>query len=160
GAISKTVNMPEDATVEDIMETYTAGWRLGLKAVAIYRDGSKKVQPLSASSGKGEQKSATPVAAAQSVVSNATASGAEASAAGVSGSARAPAAGAAIGARPFRRKLPEERDSITHKFSIAGHEGYITVGKYPDGTPGEIFIVMAKEGSTVSGLMDSFATAI
>ncbi len=134
GAISKTVNLPEDATVEEIIEVYTQAWKLGLKAVAIYRDGSKKVQPLSAAKmDKQEKKDAG---------------------AGLA----APAAGAEP--RVYRRKLPAERKSITHKFSIAGHEGYITVGMYDDGNPGEVFITMAKEGSTVSGLMDSFATAV
>jgi ribonucleoside-diphosphate reductase alpha chain len=132
GAISKTVNLPEAATVEDIAESYLQSWKMGLKAVAIYRDGSKKAQPLSASSkDKKDVKEAAAVVAAVS-----------------------PAPGAA------RHKLPDERKSITHKFSIAGHEGYITVGMYEDGTAGEVFITMAKEGSTVSGLMDSFATAI
>ncbi len=123
GAISKTCNLPHDATVEDVERAYTDAWRLGLKAVAIYRDGCKQTQPLSA----GEKKSA--------------------------------AAGAEV--RPPRRRLPDERQALTHKFSVAGHEGYITVGLYPDtGQPGEIFVVMAKQGSVVSGLMDSFATAI
>jgi ribonucleoside-diphosphate reductase alpha chain len=126
GAISKTINMPENSTVEDIMEAYIESWRLGLKAVAIYRDGSKRVQPLSVA--KGEKKAAAP--------------------------------GERVVYRPVRRKLPDERQSITHKFSIGGHEGYITVGLYEDGQPGEVFITMAKEGSTISGLMDSFATAI
>jgi ribonucleoside-diphosphate reductase alpha chain len=153
GAISKTVNMPEDTTVEEIMETYTEAWRLGLKAVAIYRDGSKKVQPLSAGSGTGEQaKSVPPAAAAAQAAPVAAGTVAEAPA-GVS-------ATTSEARRPMRRKLPEERRAVTHKFNIGGHEGYITVGMYVDGTPGEIFIVMAKEGSTVSGLMDSFATAI
>jgi ribonucleoside-diphosphate reductase alpha chain len=137
GAISKTVNMPEESTVEDVMNAYTEAWRLGLKAIAIYRDGSKKTQPLNTDmkkeSGAPSQKS-------------------EAEAA----SAAAPAAAG----RPFRRKLPDERRAITHKFSVGGHEGYLTVGLYEDGLPGEIFITMAKEGSTVSGLMDAFATAI
>ncbi len=136
GAISKTINMPEECTVEDVMDAYTESWRLGLKAVAIYRDNSKRVQPLS--SGKGEKKAAAPVAAApapHTVVEK-------------------------IVYRPVRRKLPDERASITHKFSIGGHEGYLTVGMFEDGQPGEIFIAMAKEGSTISGLMDSFATAI
>ena len=133
GAISKTINMPEESTVEDIMSAYTEAWKLGLKAVAIYRDNSKKVQPLSSGSGKGEKRNAVPTAVApvERVVY-----------------------------RPVRRKLPDERQSITHKFSIGGHEGYITVGMYEDGTPGEIFITMAKEGSTISGLMDALATAI
>src|SRR5690242_11831333 len=137
GAISKTINMPEESTVEDIMEAYTESWRLGLKAVAIYRDGSKRVQPLSSGSGKGEKKAAVaaPAAAQPQTVEK-------------------------IVYRPSRHKLPDERNSVTHKFSIGGHEGYITVGLYEDGTPGEVFISMAKEGSTISGLMDSFATSI
>ena len=152
GAISKTVNLPEDATVEDVMETYTAAWKMGLKAVAIYRDNSKRVQPLSASSDKGKQqtdavqsKAAQPAAAAGSAEKKVVASGHQPS---------------LSDQKLARRKLKETRHAITHKFSIAGHEGYITVGKYEDGQAGEIFIVMAKEGSTVSGLMDSFATAI
>jgi len=136
GAISKTINMPEESTVEDVMNAYTESWKLGLKAVAIYRDNSKKVQPLSSGSGKGEKK-ATATAIAP-----------------------APAAVEKVVYRPVRRKLPDERRSITHKFSIGGHEGYITVGMYDDGAPGEIFITMAKEGSTISGLMDAFATAV
>jgi len=128
GAISKTINMPEESTVEDIMNAYIESWRLGLKAVAIYRDGSKRVQPLSAA-GKAERRPG-------------------------------PAVTEKIVYRPVRRKLPDERRSITHKFSIGGHEGYLTVGLYEDGTPGELFITMAKEGSTISGLMDSFATAV
>ena len=131
GAISKTINMPEESTVEDIMNAYIEAWKLGLKAVAIYRDNSKKVQPLS--TGKSEKKEAA---------------------------AAAPAPAEKIVYRPIRRKLPDERRSITHKFSIGGHEGYITVGMYEDGTPGELFITMAKEGSTISGLMDAFATAV
>jgi ribonucleoside-diphosphate reductase alpha chain len=134
GAISKTVNMPTDATVEDIQRAYVEGWRLGLKAIAVYRDGCKRSQPLSTS--KEEPK-------------------AEARAEQAS-----PAPAAAPAGRPARRKLPDERHAITHKFSIAGHEGYITVGMYEDGKPGEIFLVMAKEGSTISGLMDAFATSI
>jgi ribonucleoside-diphosphate reductase alpha chain len=138
GAISKTINMPEESTVEDVMDAYMESWRLGLKAVAIYRDNSKRAQPLSSGTGKGEKK--------------ATAS---------SGTmALAPLVTEKIVYRPIRRKLPDERQSITHKFSIGGHEGYITVGMYEDGTPGEVFISMAKEGSTISGLMDSFATSI
>ncbi|MDX2268650.1 MAG: vitamin B12-dependent ribonucleotide reductase [Bryobacter sp.] len=139
GAISKTVNMPEESTVEDIMDAYQQSWKLGIKAVAIYRDGSKKVQPLSSGTGSGisksDKKAEEVVSAAMKVVEK-------------------------IVYQPQRRKLPEERQAITHKFSIAGHEGYITVGLFDDGTPGEIFITMAKEGSTISGLMDNFATAI
>ena len=128
GAISKTINMPSDATVEDIMHAYMESWRLGLKAVAIYRDGSKRTQPLNTAKDSEEKKVSVVVESKE--------------------------------ARPLRRKLPDERPSITHKFDIAGHEGYIHVGKYDDGQPGEIFIRMSKEGSTISGLMDSFATAI
>jgi ribonucleoside-diphosphate reductase alpha chain len=124
GAISKTVNMPTDATPDEIANAYLESWRLGLKAVAVYRDGCKRSQPLSTSKEEG--------------LSVAT----------------------ALEAKPARRKLPDERHAITHKFSIAGHEGYITVGMYEDGKPGEIFLVMAKEGSTISGLMDAFATSI
>ncbi len=134
GAISKTINMPEESTAEEIMDAYMESWRLGLKAVAIYRDNSKRAQPLSSGTGKGEKK-ATTTAVAAPVTEK-------------------------IVYRPVRRKLHDERQSVTHKFSIGGHEGYITVGLYEDGTPGEVFISMAKEGSTISGLMDSFATSI
>jgi ribonucleoside-diphosphate reductase alpha chain len=120
GAISKTVNLPEDASVDDVMRAYLEGWKLGLKALAVYRDGSKRTQPLNA----GREQPARETEAA----------------------------------RPIRRKLPDERQARTHKFSIAGHEGYLTVGLYDDGQPGEIFLRMAKEGSTVSGLMDTIAT--
>ncbi len=136
GAISKTINMPEESTVEDILNAYIESWHLGLKSVAIYRDNSKRVQPLSSGTGKGEKKATVAVATAPTATIE------------------------KVVYRPIRRKLPDERRSITHKFSIGGHEGYITAGMYDDGTPGEIFIAMAKEGSTISGLMDSFATAI
>jgi ribonucleoside-diphosphate reductase alpha chain len=119
GAISKTVNIPGDATVEDVTETFVQAWQHGLKAIAIYRDGSKRTQPLSTSAG---EKKAKP--------------------------------------EPVRRRLPDTRDSTTHKFSIEGHEGYITVGMYEDGSPGEIFVTIAKEGSAISGMMDAFATSI
>jgi ribonucleoside-diphosphate reductase alpha chain len=138
GAISKTVNLPEAATLEDIETAYIDGWRGGLKAIAIYRDGCKRSQPLSTGSKAKAAAAAVPDPAALAPVE----------------AAPAPAA------RPFRRRLPDERHSITHKFSIAGHEGYITVGMFEDGQPGEIFVTMAKTGSVVSGLMDSFATAI
>jgi len=119
GAISKTVNVPRDATVAQIREIYLEAWRLGVKAIAVYRDGSKRTQPLNTrldtEAPQGE-------------------------------------------AKPVRRRLADERSSITHKFSVGGHEGYITVGMYEDGAPGEIFITMAKQGSTISGLMDSVAT--
>jgi ribonucleoside-diphosphate reductase alpha chain len=139
GAISKTVNMPEDATAEDIEQVYLEGWRLGLKAIAIYRDGSKKSQPLSTGKKKDEG-AAEPELVAQLRAQL--------------GAAQAEAA------KPHRHRLPAERTAVTHKFEISGHEGYITVGLYPDGQPGEIFLKMAKEGSTVSGLMDSFATSV
>lgn len=147
GAISKTVNMPETSTVEEIADAYLLGWKLGLKAVAIYRENSKRSQPLSTSQG-GNTKNAEK--------------------AEVSGD------GMALGEpeivekivekvvyKPVRKRLPDERPSLTHKFSIAGHEGYLHIGLYPDTSmPGEIFITMAKQGSSISGLMDAFATAI
>lgn len=120
GAISKTVNLPVTASVGDVADAYMAAWRMGLKAIAIYRDGSKRVQPLATSA-----------------------------------STVAP-----IGTTPQRTRLPDERRAITHKFSIAGHEGYITVGLYDDGRPGELFITMSKEGSTISGLMGALATSV
>ncbi|WP_396623422.1 vitamin B12-dependent ribonucleotide reductase [Luteitalea sp.] len=126
GAISKTVNVPKDATVDEIQEAYIQSWRLGAKAVSIYRDGSKRTQPLNTS----KDKQAAEAVAASGVP------------------------------QPVRRKLPDERPSITHRFDIAGHEGYITVGLFEDGLPGEIFLVMAKEGSTISGFADAFAQAI
>ncbi len=138
GAISKTINMPENATVDDITEAYIQAWKLGLKAVAVYRDGSKKAQPLS-SMGSATAKSKKGDALAAAAVE-------------VEDEAAAPP-------RAMRHRLPDERLSITHKFSVGGHEGYLTVGLYKDGMPGELFITMAKEGSTVSGLMDSFACA-
>ena len=137
GAISKTINMPEEATVEDIMEAYIESWKLGLKAVAIYRDSSKRSQPLSAA-GATHPSQETPAAKA-----------------GVQAPEQQE-----LFLRAQRRKLPSERRSITHKFSIGGHEGYLTVGMYEDGSPGEIFIKMAKEGSTLSGIMDGFALSV
>jgi ribonucleoside-diphosphate reductase alpha chain len=124
GAISKTINMPKESTADEIATAYIQGWKLGLKAVAIYRDGSKKLQPVST------KKHTSAKAAAETV--------------------------AAV--RPPRRRLPDTRRSITHKFSVAKHEGYLTVGLYEDGQPGELFITMAKEGSTVGGLMDVIGT--
>ncbi len=121
GAISKTVNMPHETTAEEISNAYIEAWRLGLKAIAIYRDGCKRTQPLTTSLDEATGKTKP---------------------------------------RAKRRRLPDERQAITHKFSVAGHEGYITVGLYEDNTPGEIFITMSKEGSTISGLMDAFATSI
>ncbi len=121
GAISKTINMPADTTVDDVGDAYMEAWKLGLKAVAIYRDGSKRSQPLATTALQSQGQAAEPGA-------------------------------------PVRRRLADERNSVTHKFSIAGHKGYITVGLYEDGQPGEVFITMAKQGSTISGLMDSFAS--
>jgi ribonucleoside-diphosphate reductase alpha chain len=154
GAISKTVNLPNECTVEDIESAYMEAWRLGLKAVAVYRDGCKRSQPLSTS--KKSNKDGTlgglepnggvqlePGLSPEEMV--------------LKVAALANPKGAPVA---VRRRLPDERNSKTHKFSIAGHDGYITVGMYEDGTPGEIFIRMAKEGSTISGLMDSFATAV
>jgi ribonucleoside-diphosphate reductase alpha chain len=136
GAISKTVNMPEAATPEDIEDVYLQGWRLGLKAIAIYRDGSKRSQPLSTGKKKPTETADTNTPTA----------------------GEAPVPGLTGEPKPYRRRLPDERRALTHKFQIAGHEGYVTVGLYPDGQPGEIFLKMAKEGSTVSGLMDTLAT--
>jgi ribonucleoside-diphosphate reductase alpha chain len=133
GAISKTVNMPEHSTPADIAQVYIDGWKLGLKAIAVYRDNSKRSQPLNTKK-EGSQGAAVTEAVAAAV--------------------------AAAPPKPYRRRLPDERASITHKFNVGGHEGYLTIGLYEDGTPGEIFLRMAKEGSTISGLMDSFATAV
>src|SRR5213593_4374669 len=126
GAISKTVNMPGNVSAEEIVETYVAAWRMGLKAIAIYRDGSKRTQPLT--TGVQDKEKAKPV---EQVVY-----------------------------KPLRRRLPDQREATIHKFSINGNEGYLMVGLYSDQTPGEIFVVMSKEGSTISGLMDAFATSV
>src|SRR5438067_7775061 len=134
GAISKTINMPEESTVEDIMNAYIESWKVGLKAVAIYRDNSKRSQPLNAG-GKKEEKRAETAVAAEPMQRE-------------------------LFARRQREKMPVERASITHKFGVGGHEGYITVGMYDDGRPGEIFIKMSKEGSTLSGVMDGLALTI
>jgi ribonucleoside-diphosphate reductase alpha chain len=146
GAISKTINMPEESTIEDVMQAYIESWKLGLKAVAIYRDNSKGSQPLSAAGDKKDTAQQSQPAAPK--------------AKSAADAASPVAEQRELFIRAHRRKLPSERSSITHKFSIGGHEGYITVGMYEDGTPGEVFISMAKEGSTISGLMDSFATSI
>jgi ribonucleoside-diphosphate reductase alpha chain len=137
GAISKTVNVPREATVEDIERAYVESWRLGAKAISIYRDGSKRTQPLNTSKAQ--------VADTRNVGSEVREVVKEV---------------VKIVETPKRRKLPDERHAITHKFDVAGHEGYITVGMFEDGTPGEIFLVMAKEGSTISGFADAFAQAI
>jgi ribonucleoside-diphosphate reductase alpha chain len=138
GAISKTINMPEESTVEDVMDAYIESWKLGLKAVAIYRDNSKRSQPLSAAGQKKDEKKseAGPLAGVVEAMQQ------------------------ELFARAQREKMPAERASVTHKFSIGGHEGYITVGVYEDGRPGEIFIKMSKEGSTLSGIMDGLALTV
>jgi len=138
GAISKTINMPEESTVEDISNAYVESWRLGLKAVAIYRDNSKRSQPLSASKDAKKDKKAEAAPATVAVEPMQR----------------------ELFARAQREKMPYERASVTHKFSVSGHEGYITVGMYDDGRPGEVFIKMAKEGSTLSGVMDGLALTI
>jgi ribonucleoside-diphosphate reductase alpha chain len=125
GAISKTVNMPETTTVEEIEKTYVEAWKMGLKAIAIYRDGCKRSQPLS--TGRDDKSTATSMA---------------------------------VEPQARRRKLPDTRASVTHKFSVAGFDGYITVGKFEDGSPGEIFVTLGKAGSTLAGFADAFATAI
>src|SRR5258706_358310 len=137
GAISKTINMPEESTVEDISNAYIESWKLGLKAVAVYRDNSKRSQPLNAG-GKKEEKKAEPVATTANLEPTQR----------------------ELFARAVREKMPVERASVTHKFSVGGHEGYITVGMYEDNRPGEIFIKMAKEGSSLSGVMDGLALTI
>ncbi|MEZ4650764.1 MAG: hypothetical protein R3E97_18680 [Candidatus Eisenbacteria bacterium] len=158
GAISKTVNMPSGATVEDIESAYMEAWTLGLKAVAIYRDGCKRSQPLSTGKGKKTDDAATKEAAPAAAQNGAPA---QAHTLPVTEAILSTVRGEESDVRgPMRRRLPDERQSITHKFSIAGHEGYITVGMFEDGTPGEIFITMAKQGSVISGLIDCFATAI
>jgi len=206
GAISKTVNLPHEASVDDVAEAYAESWRQGIKAVAIYRDGSKGTQPLNVSMdakkepsaldalgarvlanlGAGQMAADADVRALEAKIGEKLEISAKqviAAAAGFQNALEELASAAAVPIlkttpmpsphapkdpaqdpngppRAVRHRLPEERASITHKFSIAGHEGYITVGLYPTGQPGEIFIKMAKEGSTVSGLMDAFATSI
>jgi ribonucleoside-diphosphate reductase alpha chain len=135
GAISKTINMPEESTVEDVMDAYIESWKLGLKAVAIYRDNSKRSQPLSAAGQKKDEKKPEAAAVVEALQQE-------------------------LFARAQREKMPAERASVTHKFSVGGHEGYITVGMYEDGRPGEIFIKMSKEGSTLSGVMDGLALTV
>jgi ribonucleoside-diphosphate reductase alpha chain len=131
GAISKTVNLPETASVDDVSEAYVEAWKHGLKAIAIYRDGSKKVQPVNTTNKESNAKTVETVVERIVEVT-----------------------------RPQRRRLADTRASLTHKFSIEGHEGYITVGLFEDNTPGELFVTMAKEGSTLSGMMDAFATSV
>jgi ribonucleoside-diphosphate reductase alpha chain len=137
GAISKTINMPEESTIEEVMQAYVDAWRLGLKAVAIYRNNSKKSQPLAAAGMKKDEpaKAQEPAQAGEEQQQE-------------------------LFDNIQRHRLPDERKSLTHKFSVAGHDGYIIVGMYDDGAPGEVFIKMAKEGSTLSGVMDGFALAM
>jgi ribonucleoside-diphosphate reductase alpha chain len=137
GAISKTINMPEESTVEDISNAYIESWKVGLKAVAIYRDNSKRSQPLNAGGGKTEEKKTEPATATMAEPMQRE-----------------------LFARMQREKMPVERASVTHKFSVGGHEGYITVGMYEDGRPGEVFMKMSKEGSTLSGMVDGLALTI
>jgi ribonucleoside-diphosphate reductase alpha chain len=139
GAISKTINMPEQSTIEDIMDAYMESWKLGLKAVAIYRDNSKKSQPLNAGGDKDKKEKTAEAVAMAAVVEPMQRE---------------------LFARAQREKMPAERASVTHKFSVGGHEGYITVGLYEDGRPGEVFIKMSKEGSTLSGVMDGLALTV
>ena len=161
GAISKTVNLPNECTVEDIESAYLEAWKMGLKAVAVYRDGCKRSQPLSTAKKQNADGTLTANNNTAAALPNPVAAFFDGSLTPeelvqkVAAQANPKGAPVAV-----RRKLPDERRSLTHKFSIAGHDGYIHVGTYEDGTPGEIFIRMAKEGSTISGLMDSFATAV
>jgi len=149
GAISKTVNLPESYTPDDIGSIYVQAWQMGLKAITVYRDGSKRSQPLT--TGGGDKKQAK--AEKREPVPELTAEPLEQAQV-------QPPPEVVIEYRPQRRRLPPERNAVTHKFNIAGHEGYVTVGLYDDGTVGELFIVQAKEGSVVSGLMDGFATSV
>ncbi len=144
GAISKTINMPEESTIEDIMDAYMEAWKLGLKAVAIYRDNSKKSQPLNAGGEKKDKASDSSVTAVAAAVATSVIEPMQRE----------------LFARAQREKMPAERASVTHKFSVGGHEGYITVGLYEDNRPGEVFIKMSKEGSTLSGVMDGLALTI
>ncbi|HET9627397.1 MAG TPA: vitamin B12-dependent ribonucleotide reductase, partial [Kofleriaceae bacterium] len=164
GAISKTVNLPTECTVEDIEDAYIQAWKLGLKAIAVYRDGCKRTQPLSTNmkqatsdGSKASESIAIAAVAAQPVDALESLSAEERRLVEALRARKTRPAGPPIA---NRYKLPDERASFTHKFSIGGHEGYITVGMYEDQSPGEIFVRMAKEGSVIAGLMDSFATAI
>ncbi len=152
GAISKTVNMPENASVEEVEQIHLEAWKLGLKALAIYRDGCKRSQPLSTGKDAAAKGPVLPVADYRALTLEDLIEAAK-------GMNANDELGKKLG-MVKRRRLPAERAAITHKFSLAGHEGYLTVGLFEDGTPGELFCTMAKEGSTISGLMDVFATAI
>jgi ribonucleoside-diphosphate reductase alpha chain len=141
GAISKTVNMPADSTVDDIRDAYVQAWKMGLKCVAIYRDGSKRSQPLNTSNGAG--KPATEASTLEARIKELEAEASKLR---------------DMAGKPLRRRLSDTRTAITHKFDVAGHEGYLTVGLFNDQQPGELFITMAKEGSTIGGLMDGIGT--
>ena len=172
GAISKTINLPNSATVDDIKAAYRLSWELGLKANALYRDGCKLSQPLNSKVDVDEEEDEESVEAGKAEVATEVARAAVHTEAALTASDDANKAQPAevvrtvekiverIVERPLRRRLPDTRRSITHKFNVAGHEGYLTVGLYDDGTPGELFITMAKEGSTIGGVMDSLGTAI
>jgi ribonucleoside-diphosphate reductase alpha chain len=159
GAISKTVNMPQTASVEDIAEAYIQAWRLGVKALAIYRDGSKTAQALRTDAQEVKEiktKAEAALSAGEDIFTQSEVD--ELITVAVE---KAVAKVKAREDEPLRRRMPRERESLTHKFSLGGHEGYITAGKYPDGTVGEIFLTdIGKEGSTLRGMMNSFATAI
>ncbi len=141
GAISKTVNLPSDATVEEIADVYLESWRKGLKAIAVYRDASKQAQPLN--TGQVKKRKEVEVSAETTKAPRQE-----------EGEAKVPTT------QPMRRRLPDERQALTHHFSVGGYEGYLMVGFYEDGQPGELFIRMAKAGSTIAGLMDSFGIAV
>jgi ribonucleoside-diphosphate reductase alpha chain len=158
GAISKTCNVPNEATVEEIRGAYLEGWKLGVKALAIYRDGSKGSQPVSTKSETGLALEASATLAKVQAQAQTDAALATAAAEAAAAARLEPIPAAAY--QPRRERLPHTRRSLTHKFDIQGHEGYINVGFYPDGRPGELFITMAKEGSTIGGLMDVLGTAI
>jgi ribonucleoside-diphosphate reductase alpha chain len=176
GAISKTINLPNDATVEDIKQSYELSWKLGLKANALYRDGSKLSQPLNVKSDEDlenttDEQDEEAIEAAREEIAQEAATGLTASAVSVPANITSDNIEPThtkviekiierIVERPLRRRLPDTRHAITHKFDVAGHEGYITAGLYEDGQPGEVFITMAKEGSTIGGLMDSIATLV
>ena len=164
GAISKTVNVPEDASPDDIADAYRQGWELGLKAIAIYRENSKRSQPLSTSSGEEDEESEDELETAEGAPAG---DGAPQETPATKEPVEAVAGEGEDGSedgvvyKPVRKRLPDERPSLTHKFSIAGHEGYLTIGLYPESEqPGEIFITMAKQGSTLAGMMDAFATSV
>jgi len=162
GAISKTINLPNDATVADITECYRMSWELGLKANALYRDGCKLSQPLSSTADEAKKEAGQDETTKQAQSSSGKSDSAPAQPVAI---AAAPTELMPVEPKrdlappPRRRRLPDTRRSLTHKFNIAGHEGYLTVGLYEDGLPGELFITMSKEGSTIGGLMDSLGTA-